>query len=260
MLLKEKLKHMSTIEVYELVLTRSISRFPEFFWEGEDGRKRGLECVEYLLYHKLKWDNEKIRINFSKELLIKNKLSGMLSACFNNSPLKCILTLLGDTYEPWQYNVAPRNYWNNETARKATAFMIKSLKWNEEDIKNKLSQETFKDFGLLGMLVQVYKSSPYKAINDLMPGRFKEWELNNTPLNFWSKKNCKKAIVWLINEKIGPTYKDMNYNELREFFIKNGLGYMLQNKFKNSIEKALDLVKDEIEVKNIFYITSLNAT
>ena len=103
--------------------------------------KRGLECVEYLLYKKLKWSNEKIRTDFSKSLLIKNKLSGMLLACFGNSPLKCILSLLGDTYEPWQYNVAPRNYWNNETSKKATVFMLKELEWDEDDIKNKLSQK-----------------------------------------------------------------------------------------------------------------------
>ena len=114
-------------------------------------------------------------------------------------------------------------------------------------------KKTFDEFGLLAMLVQVYNASPYKAINDLMPGKFKEWELNNVPLNFWSKHNCQKAIIWLITEKIGPTYEYMNYNELREAFIHHGLGYMLQSKFKNSIEKALDGVKDKIEFKNMIY-------
>lgn len=246
MLLRDKLKDLTTVEIYELVLNRSISRFPEFFWEGEDGVKRGLECVEYLLYEKLKWDNEKIRTDFSKSLLIKNKLAGMLSACFGNSPLRCVLALLGDTYEPWEYNVAPKHYWSNVTAKKATATMINKLGWNEDDIKDKLSQKTFKEFGLSAMLIQVYGSSPYRAINDLMPGKFKEWEFNNVPLNFWSKENCEKAIIWVITKEIGPEYKCMNYGQIREVFIKNRLAYMLRNNFDNSIEKALDSVKDKI--------------
>lgn len=246
MLLKDKLKNMTTIEIYELVLTKSISRFPEGFWCGEDGKNRGLECLEYLLYEKLEWDNEKIRKKFCKKILLDNKLGGMLHACFDNSPLKCIITLLGDTYEPWQYNVAPRNYWNNETAREATQFMLKKLNWNSNDIKNNLSKETFKSFGLTAMLQSVYNGSPYEAINDLMPGEFNEWELKNTPLNFWTEDNCKKAMIWLVNEKISSNSETLSCDEVRDIFSKNGLGYMLQSKFKSNVKKALSLIEDKL--------------
>ena len=146
MLVKDLVKEMTTVEIYELVLNKSISRFPEGFWHGKEGKRRGLECLEYLLYKKLKWDNEKIKNNFCKQVLLDNKLGGMLVSCFNNSPLKCIISLMGDIHKPWQYRVAPTNYWNNETGRKATQYILDELRWNDDDIKNNLSQEIFKDF------------------------------------------------------------------------------------------------------------------
>ena len=250
MLLKERLKFMSTIEIYELVLNREISRFPEFFWEGQEGKKKGLECLDYLLFTKLKWKKEDVPTKFSKSVLTKNKLGGMLAQCFHNSPLECILTLMGDTYKPWEYNVAPTNYWTRETARFATKYMIDKLNWNDEDIKEKLCLNTFKDFGLLPMLMKIYDSSPYKAINDLYHGRFKEWELNNVPLNFWTDNNCKKAILWVINNKLDNNYKEMPLEEIRTVFVENGLGYILQYKFSNSIKKIFNFVDINLTDKN----------
>lgn len=246
MLLKERLKNMTTIEIYELVLDRSISRFPENFWEGQDGRLRGLECVEYLLREKLNWSNEDIRKNFCKQVLLDNKLGGMLSSCFDNSPLKCILMYMKDTYQPWQYQVAPTNYWTKETAREAIKFMFKELNWSKDDIKKNLCQNTFKDFGLLAMLSKFYKSSPYRALNDVMPMEFHEWELQNTPLNFWNRANCKKAVTWLLNERIDKNIDTLTCEEVRNIFVENGLEYMLAYKFKSNVKKALSIVDIEL--------------
>lgn len=248
MSLKEKLKFMSTIEIYELVLNREISRFPEFFWEGQEGKLKGLECLDYLLFTKLKWKKEDVPKKFSKQILLENKLGGMLAQCFHNSPLECILTLMGDNYKPWEYNVAPTNYWNRETALFAIEYMMNELQWTDEEIKTKLCLQTFKDFKLASMMMKVYDSSPYKAINDLFPGKFKEWELNNVPLNFWTEENCKKAIYWIIENKLDENYKEMSCEELRIVFHENGLGYMLQHKFSNSIKKVFNFVN--IDFKN----------
>lgn len=245
MLLKEKLQSASTIEVYELVLNGNISRFPELFWYGEDGKRKGLECLDYLLFTKLKWSIEDVPSKFSKSILTKHKLGGMLAQCFNNRPLECILALMGDTYQPWEYNVAPTNYWTKENAQFATRYMINKLNWSNEDIKANLSIKTFKEFGLASMLMKIYNSSPYNAINDIFPGEFNEWELKNVPLNFWTNDNCKKAIDWIIKNKLGNSYKNMSATEIRTVFQKNGLGYMLQSKFNNSIKKALDFIESE---------------
>lgn len=246
MSLKEELKFLSTIEIYELVLSRSISRFPEFFWEGSEGQKRGLECLEYLLFTKLGWSYEDVPKKFSKRVLINHKLAGMLSRCFHNSPLECILTFMGDRYKPWEYNVAPRHYWTRETGLMATQYMIESLNWNDEDIKEHLCLNTFKNFGLLSMLMKIYNASPYKAIDDLFPNKFKEWELRNVPLNFWNEDRCKEAILWVIDNKLGDNYKTMSFEEIRKIFIDNGLGYILKQYFNSSIKKMFFYVGIDI--------------
>lgn len=241
MLMKEKLKFMSTIEIYELVLNREISRFPEFFWDGEEGKARGLECLNYLLFSKLKWSDEDVLEKFSKKILKDYRLYGMLAQCFDNSPMRCILTLMGDKYQPWEYKVAPTNYWTRETAKSATLFMLNKLQWDDEDIKSKLSVSTFKDFGLLSMLSTIYNASPYKALNDVCP-HIKEWELQNVPLNFWNEKNCKEATLWVINTKLNGKYHNMSFEEIRDVFVNNGLGYILHSKFNNSIKKIFKFV------------------
>ncbi len=38
-------------------------------------------------------------------------------------------------------------------------------------------------------------------LNDLYPGRFKEWELSVTPHNYWTKQRALEALRWTIEEK-----------------------------------------------------------
>ena len=119
--------------------------------------------------------------------------------------------------------------------------MLNKLQWDDEDIKSKLSVSTFKDFGLLSMLSTIYNASPYKALNDVCP-HIKEWELQNVPLNFWNEKNCKEATLWVINTKLNGKYHNMSFEEIRDVFVNNGLGYILHSKFNNSIKKIFKFV------------------
>ena len=241
MKLKDKLNYFNTIEIYEMVLDGRLSRFPEFFWEGEDGIDRGMECVRYLVYEKLKWEDEDIKNNFCKKILASNKLGGMLGKCFNNSPLRCVIKLMGDKYKPWEYAVAPRNYWTYENSKNAVIYMIEEiLKWDDNDIKNNLCQNTFEEFGLKSMLLATYEGSPYKAINDIYPGRFFAWELKNTPLNFWTDEMCISATKWLVEDVLKLDFSKDKHVGLQKEFFKYGLGYMLSNKFESSPYKAID--------------------
>ena len=67
----------------------------------------------------------------------------------------------------------PKSYWTKETAVEATIWLIEEkLKCSEEDNVKKLSQKTFYDNGLRGMLTQVFVNSPYAAINNAYPGKY----------------------------------------------------------------------------------------
>jgi hypothetical protein len=77
------------------------------------------------------------------------------------------------------------------------------LKWSDEEIKSKLSQETFKENGLNGVL-RYFNSSPYQAMEAAYPGRFKKWEF--TQMGMWEGeeglKLAKEATRWLIEKKL----------------------------------------------------------
>lgn len=47
----------------------------------------------------------------------------------------------------------------------------------------------------------IWRNSPYKMINDLYPGIFKEWELKVTPAGYWKENSSLEALRWIIEEK-----------------------------------------------------------
>ncbi|MBQ3422015.1 MAG: hypothetical protein IJH34_10165, partial [Romboutsia sp.] len=66
--------------------------------------------------------------------------------------------------------------WNNRcNGIKATKWLIEEkLKLTEEELKEQLSYTLFVENGLLGMLVNCFKGSPYEAINSVYPNKFKK--------------------------------------------------------------------------------------
>lgn len=75
----------------------------------------------------------------------------------------------------------PHGTWNcdekYENAKNVTKTLIeKVLKWSENDIKEKLSANTFRKYSLTGML---FGNSPYLAIENAYSGKFKKSDLKN---------------------------------------------------------------------------------
>jgi hypothetical protein len=126
----------------------------------------------------------------------------------------------------------PNHFWKNpgitQTCREITRYLLEErLGWDEEGIKNNLSQKTFIDNKLNGMLQKVFDSSPFLALDNAYPGRFKEWELKNTPVSFWTKENCYKAVEWLIEEKLKLSKEQIKEQYSKEFLIKHGLSTVI---------------------------------
>ena len=77
---------------------------------------------------------------------------------------------------------------------KVTKYLIEEkLKLTDEEMKEQLSVNLFKDNRLGGMLRCCFKDSPYQAINETYPNKFNEWEFNKTPQGFWTKEKGIKA-------------------------------------------------------------------
>lgn len=141
----------------------------------------------------------------------------------------------------------PHYFWtendSNESAKNILTYLIEEvLNWTEEDIKGKYTAEVLIEYKLRGMMMQCFNSSPFKALDNAYPGRFLPWELINTPLGFWTDDNCKKAIKWLLEEKLNWMSTDPPRKVTNEDFKNNCLSGMMERHFDNSPYKAINLL------------------
>lgn len=161
------------IRVFEMVLSGTYIRFPRWFWKDISSTQlKGL--LKYFFEIKLKWTIEEIKEKINRHIFIKYKLKGMLKTFFSDGVFKAIDFIYPNEIKEWELAWTPRNYWNVNTGRQAVKWMIEEkLKWDEDDIKDKLTISTFEQYRLFGMLEMVFDNNAYKAINTTYPGKFK---------------------------------------------------------------------------------------
>ena len=98
----------------------------------------------------------------------------MLVACFKDSPYQAINTAYPDKFKEWEFKNTSRDFWTKDKGIEATKWLVEEkLKLTDEELKEQLSQKLFIDNNLGGMLYTCFNSSPYKAINETYPNKFK---------------------------------------------------------------------------------------
>ena len=124
---------------------------------------------------------------------------------------------------------------------KVTKYLIEErLKLTDEEIKEQLSVNLFKDNNLYGMLNSCFKDSPYQAINETYPNKFKEWEFKSVPTSFWTKEKGIEATKWLIEEKLKLTDEELKEQLSSNLFKDNKLSGMLNYCFNGSPYQAIN--------------------
>ena len=165
----------------------------------------------------------------------------MLQQCFNGSPYQAINETYPNKYKEWEFKQVPHNFWTKEKIIEATKWLVEEkLKLSDEGLKEKLSRKIFTDNGLGGMLYNCFNDSPYQAINLVYPNKFKEWEFNSVPKNFWTKEKGAEATRWLIEEKLKLSDVDLKEKLSSKLFEDNGLGSMLNTCFNSSPYQAIN--------------------
>ena len=188
----------------------------------------------------LKWSEEELLKKLSQKTFYDNRLRGMLKI-FDCSPYAAINNAYPDKYKPWQFANVPNSYWTKETAAEATRWLIEEkLKWSEEDVLKKLRQKTFHDNMLSGMLMRIFKDSPYLAMNATYPGKYKPWQFAYVPNSYWTKESAIKATKWLIEEKLKWSEEELFKGLSIKIFRKYGLSGMINNVYNNSPYSAIN--------------------
>lgn len=217
------------IVLYEKILAGEIKRFPKFTWDLPHGLYYAKVITRYLFEHKLNWSIEDIKENFNQNLVKKYRLSGVVLTLFNDNQSELIENAYPGQIKPWEYKRSTRGTWKTQEKREEALRWLfeQKLNWDIEDIKEKLTQKTFKENGFMGCF-KFYNESPYEVVNAIYPNQIQPWELNKVASAYWKENNNKiKAIKWLIEVKMNWDIENVKKNLSRKVFLENGLGGLL---------------------------------
>lgn len=241
---KEMMLTMDPVEVYKMVLNKTIGKFPNGFFRRseEEVRNSSIKILKYLIEDVLKCKDDEVCNVISHKILLQEGLAGMILRVFNCSIYEAINAVYPNRFKPWQFASVYKKYWNKETAIEATKWLIEDkLKWDEEQICQNLSVNTFVENGLSGMLVSIFGGSTYEALNSVYPNKFKPWCLKYVPRNYWNKETAREATKWLIEDKLKWDEEEVCQKLTQKVFKENGLSGMINgNMFSGSTYRALE--------------------
>ena len=231
------------IEMYKEILKGTRKKFVNGAWQRPDAIPNAIKVTKYLIEEELKLSDEELKEQLSMNLFKDNKLLGMIHCCFSESPYLAINTTYPNKFKEWEFIKTPSGFWTKEKGIEATKWLIEEkLKLSDEELKEKLSLNLFKDNNLGGMLCRCFNNSPYQAINTAYPDKFKEWEFKNVPINFWNKEKGIEATKWLIEEKLKLTDEELKEQLSQKLFKDNNLYSMLDICFNKSPYQAINTI------------------
>ena len=214
------------------------TQVPKNFWN----LKTASDATIWLIEEKLKWSDDDIKQKLSANTFRKYSLTGMFIILFNASPYLAIDNAYPGKFKPWDFKRISKKFWNMETAREATIWLIEEkLKWSDDDIKEKISANIFEKNSLGGMLAVLFNDSPYRAIENAYPGKFKPWELPSVPKKFWNMETAREATIWLIEEKLKWSDEDIKEKLTLNTFKENSLKSMLNYLFNIDTHQPVEM-------------------
>jgi hypothetical protein len=243
----ERITNLTEEEVQRFIrfkLEKKIAQLPYGFWRCDKGKIHSKIAIKYLIEKHLGLKLEEVPMKVSAKTFHDAGLFRILVEFYDSSYFKALDYTYPGYFKPWQFPKGMTGIWKGQSgynrSLEAIKFIIKSLEIKEEDIPRKITYQTFKDYGLGGMLQTLYNSSPYQAINSLYPDRFKPWEFSVK--NYWKNETidtAREATNWLVEIKLKLKPKDTNLIR-RKHFLQNNLGQMLKIFYKNSHLLALE--------------------
>lgn len=141
----------------------------------------------------------------------------------------------------------PNRFWVDpgaeENAAAITRYLIEDiLKWDEEDVKKNLSELVFRKNKLSGMLEYTFGRSPFKAIDNAYPGKYKEWDFKAAPKHIWENEDKRnEAIKDLLIKTKKSDILDLNNKD----FLENGFGGLLD--YLTTNREFKNIKKEEVE-------------
>jgi hypothetical protein len=236
---------LKAVAIYKDVLAGKRKKFPDGFFKGASGLENASKITRYLIESFLKIPSDKIPQKVTQRTFMDNGLSGMLPNVFNGSPYLAVENAYPGMFKKWEFT--QQRMWQGEKglklAKEATIWMIEEIeKIPFHEIPQKITAKMFADNGLAGMLATIFNGSPYLAVDNAYPVKFKKWEF--TQIGMWEGdeglKLAKEATKWMIEEKEKIPFHEIPQKVTQKTFMDNGLSGMLAVIFNNTPHLAVD--------------------
>ncbi len=133
---------------------------PDKYWDGEEGKKRAIEAVKYVIENKSKLAMEEIPFKVNFHFFKQHGLGGAFTL-LGYSPFQIVESIYPGVFRPWQFAHVPMNCWKNEEyIREAMEnFLFKQLLFSSyEEACLKLKGSDFADFQLTGLFQMAFDS------------------------------------------------------------------------------------------------------
>lgn len=229
--------NMPPIKVYYLVASGKLARFPAGFLDRETCK----EILRHLVLNDLKMSREEICANINQSFL-QQYYAGGFRKKFDNNIAKLITYCFPEMdIRPWELGKVEFFYWHNTTNQKNFVTWIaqkEKLDLNSLSDVQKINVHLIAKYH--GSKARVAAGGTFELINAATGGKFQEWEI--LKVDNWTEDKAKKAIKWLIEEKLEWTEDEQIYNGLTAaIFRANHLGGLLKLLCNNSPLAAINI-------------------
>lgn len=212
---------------------------PMGYWDNEENC---IKAIKWLIEEKLQWSDIDIREKLTGDVFYENGLAGM-SSKYKDSTYTLINLAYPNRFKPWELVQTSPTFWKDEQNKQTALNWLfeEVLNWSDDEIREKFDANILIKYGLFGLLKNHFNGSPFELLNYYYPNRFQEWELKQTPKNFWDKKDNRiRCVQWLI-KKYNLTDENISKVWTRSFLIDNNV-VSLSNYHNGNVYEVLNEV------------------
>lgn len=192
--------------------------------------------------------------NISKSDFDNNSGGGLLSVCYNSSPIKFVMDMYYPEYEwlEWKFTSVSNGYWEETEHHKKYAIWL-GIVLGYKDKNDWYSVTCLHIINNCGgtLLGNYYNNSPQQFLRAIFPEcEWQEWKFIQTSKKFWADVNNRINYATRLGEILGYTEPEHWYKISRSMIGYNG-GHGVLNYCKSytEIPKMLYPEYDWIETK-----------
>ena len=225
---------MPAMEVYKLVATGQLKKFPHNYLEKESIK----EIVRNVFLNELKLTREDV-LKIKQEDMTSRYMGGFRKFFDMQNALVMIYSFPEWDLKPWEFTKVHPKFWEDTNNQREFVLWIAKKEGLDITCKEDLRKITVQMiWKYRGSKALVAAGGTYGLLKTVCGDKYKEWEI--TKVVSWTDEKVVEAVKWLLEEKLKITSKESCKIRVTHF-KKYNLDGMLQKACNHSIIRALNM-------------------